>query len=282
MHQGIFWEYGFQWYAGAGKGLLFASIAFCVLMWRKRAQIDLPPWRLYNFWWLAGAVAFLALDAESIYKLPHSPSTIMWSITAHISTIALVLLLLCFSFGIRGMRMVAESYRQELLISAVIGASFVGFLFLVYDLWTVLSAIVLGSVKVLLKLFGIHAIYLAPRSLVLNKFVITVAQGCSGIDSIALFTGLYALVGVLDWRRFDHKKFTLTFAPALLVLFGLNILRVFVLIAAGYYFNPQIAFSLFHTYAGMVFFIIYSSIFWILCYRWMLNDQELNRKGKSA
>jgi exosortase/archaeosortase family protein len=62
----------------------------------------------------------------------------------------------------------------------------------------------------------------------------------------------------------------LAFVPALLLLFGLNILRVYVLVMAGYYINPQIAFSLFHTYAGMVFFIIYSGIFWAVSYKWML------------
>jgi exosortase/archaeosortase family protein len=57
------------------------------------------------------------------------------------------------------------------------------------------------------------------------------------------------------------------------VLFGFNILRVFVLILGGYFINPHIAFSLFHTYAGMIFFIIYSALFWGVCYKYMLRNK---------
>jgi exosortase/archaeosortase family protein len=137
----------------------------------------------------------------------------------------------------------------------------------VYVLWKVLAAAVLHSVKWLLNTAGIHAAIFPPRTLFLDKFGIEVAQYCSGIESIALFTGLYAIIGTLDWHKFNHRKLFIAFPLALLVLFGLNILRVFVLILAGYYISPQIAFSLFHTYAGMIFFIVYAGVFWTLFYK---------------
>jgi exosortase/archaeosortase family protein len=115
---------------------------------------------------------------------------------------------------------------------------------------------------------------LPPRTLLFNKFGINIIEYCSGIESIALFTGLYALIGVLDWQRFNHKRVIYIFPIGLIILFLFNILRVFVLILGGYYINPSIAFSLFHTYAGMVFFILYSIIFWAVSYKSLLLDSN--------
>jgi len=64
-------------------------------------------------------------------------------------------------------------------------------------------------------------------------------------------------------------------------LFVLNIVRVYGLIMAGYYINPEIAFSLFHTYAGMVFFILYSAVFWAVAYRYLINRKEVRYDKES-
>jgi exosortase/archaeosortase family protein len=152
---------------------------------------------------------------------------------------------------------------------------FYGLLAIVYSLWEVLASIVLHSVKWLLGLSGLHSIIIQPRILLLDKFGINIAQYCSGIESIALFSGLYILTGVLDWNKFNHRRFLYTFPVALFILFGLNIIRVYVLILAGYYINPQIAFSLFHTYAGMLFFIAYSLVFWAVSYKFMLAKEDV-------
>jgi exosortase/archaeosortase family protein len=169
-----------------------------------------------------------------------------------------------------------KTYKHELLLSLVLTVVFYGFLELVYNLWTVLAASVIHAVAWLLHLCGLTAVILPPRDLLLTKFGINIAQYCSGIESIALFTALYVLVGLLDWPRFKHSRYFILFPIGLMVLFGFNILRVFILILAGYYINPKIAFSLFHTYAGMVFFILYSAAFWGICYRYMLVPRNKN------
>jgi exosortase/archaeosortase family protein len=158
----------------------------------------------------------------------------------------------------------------------VLACGFYLFLALVYGLWHVLAGVVLHSVRALLSAVGIHAVVLAPRTLLLNKFGIEIAQYCSGIESIALFAGLYTLIALTDFRRFNRKRLLLSLPIGLLLLFGVNILRVFILILCGYYINPHIAFSLFHTYAGMLLFVVYSAIFWKLSYNWMSNSNLLN------
>jgi exosortase/archaeosortase family protein len=267
---GIVHKYGFGIYGGAGKALLFAALAFLLLAYRRGFELKLRPWQPYNLIWLGlSALAFTGAWLGVTHLL--QGQTTAFDI---VSTHAFLLSSLVFAaggiFGAANLRLLLHVYKRELLISIGLGAAFYGFLTLVYSLWTVLAAGVLHSVRWLLGAFGLHSTILPPRTLLFNKFGIGIAQYCSGIESIALFTGLYALVGVLDWPRLNHRRFLYIFPLALIILFGFNILRVAALIAAGYYINPQIAFSLFHTYAGMVFFIIYSLIFWRLSYAWML------------
>jgi exosortase/archaeosortase family protein len=272
INAGLFFKYGFQWYGEAGKSLLFAALALALLVWRKEAKFPkLNAWRLTNILWLglaflATTIEWLLIDKSIKYHL-----SISLVLLAHLAIIVLAISLLLGWFGIKNCRLLAQYYRIELLIAGGLCIGFFVFLISVYGTWTVLSSIVLHSVKEIFGIIGISSVYLPPQTLVFSKFAISIAEGCSGIESIALFTSLFGLVGVLDWQRLDQKKYLIIFVPALLILFGFNILRVFVLILAGYYINPTIAFSLFHTYAGMLFFIIYSLIFWSLAYKWMLH-----------
>jgi exosortase/archaeosortase family protein len=271
---GIGYKYGFEIYGETGKGLLFSAVTFLLLAWRKKPLPILSAWRRTNVWWGIGALLALIAGWISINKLlDHHPEAI-WAISVHVCILLAVLLLLCFSFGIQSLSILYKRYKKEVFFSIVLGALFVGFLYVIYGLWTVLASMALNSVRYLLDAVGVHSAYVPPRTLVFSKFGINVAQYCSGIESIALFTGLYGLIGVLDWQRFNHKKYLVIFLPALMVLFGFNILRIFALILGGYYINPQIAFSLFHTYAGMLFFIVYSILFWKVSYRWMLQKDS--------
>ncbi|HVV26271.1 MAG TPA: archaeosortase/exosortase family protein [Candidatus Saccharimonadales bacterium] len=261
---------GFQVYGGAGKALLFGALALLLLVTRKKsAAVRLKPWHWTQLIWLlpaafAASTAWYGVD-ELIARQPGA-----WPLLTHACLLASVVFAAGATFGPANLRLLARTYRKEVLISLGLAIAFFGFLYAVYGLWKVLATIVLHSVRWLLGLLGLQSTIIMPRTLLFNKFGIDVAQYCSGIESIALFTSLYVLVGVLDWPRFNHRRFVAIFVPALAVLFGFNILRVAGLIAAGYYINPQIAFTLFHTYAGMVFFILYSIIFWSLGYKWML------------
>ncbi|HEX9153241.1 MAG TPA: archaeosortase/exosortase family protein, partial [Candidatus Saccharimonadales bacterium] len=176
--------------------------------------------------------------------------------------------------GLGNLRVIWHTYHTVIIRSAIIAGVFYLFLQLVYMLWKPLASTVLISVNFLLNLTGLHAVVVPPHTLMFDKFGITVAEYCSGIESIALFTGLYIIVGLLDWQRINKQRYYLVFPFALFGLFLVNILRVFGLIMAGYHINPEIAFSLFHTYAGMVFFIIYSGVFWSFSYKYLIDKPQ--------
>jgi exosortase/archaeosortase family protein len=271
---GLVHRYGFEIYGEAGKGVLFGLLALLLLIRHKGAPPRLRAWKLINIWWLIGAVFSGVLSWPIIDKLLIPHPSIIWPIAANVSILTTVILLLLFSFSLVSVHIILKTYIHEILLSIGLVILFEVFLYFLYMLWPAMSAIVINSDRAILDAIGIHTVYIKPRTLLFSNFGITVGDLCSGIDSIGLFTALYALVGILDWRRFNHKKYLAVFIPALLVLFGFNILRVLVLMLGGYYINPQITFSLFHTYAGMVFFIIYSVIFWGINYKWMLTKKQ--------
>ena len=273
ISHGLVSKDGFQIYGGAGKALLFGVLALALLVWREGVDIDLPSWRTHNLTWFALALISIVGAWFGVDKLIIDSHSATWAVLTHACLLAGVVFALGGSFGPASLRRLFQKYKRQLAITLIMSVAFYGLLYAVYGLWTVLSAAVLHSVRWLLAGIGLHSTVIPPRTLLFKKFGIQVAEYCSGIESIALFSALYLLVGILDWSHFDQHKYLGIFLPALIVLFGFNILRVAVLILGGYYINPQIAFSLFHTYAGMVFFILYSILFWAVSYRWMLQKK---------
>lgn len=266
---GLVGKDGFQIYGGAGKALLFGLVCLAILIRRAGPPAEFKAWSALNLLW---GPAILSMGAAwySVGRLITGGAGLGWTVFAHLGLLGGVVFAAAAVFGPSNLHTLARRYRREIVISVVLAAAFYGYLTVVYSLWRVLAAAVLRSVTVLLRVSGINVTLTPQHTLILGKFGIDVAKYCSGVESIALFTALYLLVAVLDWKRLDHKRLLLLFFPALVILFGVNIARVYALILAAYYINTEVSLSLFHTYAGMVFFIIYSALFWRVSYGWLL------------
>ena len=128
---------------------------------------------------------------------------------------------------------------------------------------------VLRAVYFLFSLTFQPVVRIPPRALFVKNFVVSIEEACSGVDSLFLFRTLYICIGTIDWKKFNKLKLILMFFPAVMGLFLVNILRVYLLILIGVLTNPQVTIQLFHTYLGMILFIIYFTIFWRFTYRWM-------------
>jgi exosortase/archaeosortase family protein len=268
----ILFRDGFALYGGIGKALIFGLIAFVLLARHNKSQVALKPWRVTLLWWFLASSLFLALAWTGVDNLLAGERTFQNLAFAH----AGLLLTLGFAavgcIGPKNIQVLWHTYAREIMGSCGLAALFYVFLLAVYALWPPLATLVLFGVNGLLGLTGLQATILPPNVLLFDKFGITIAEFCSGIESIALFTSLYAVVGLLDWKRLNLRRYFTVFPFALIVLFAFNIVRVFALILAGYYINQEIAFSLFHTYAGMVFFILYSAVFWAIAYKYILKQ----------
>lgn len=271
---GILFRDGFVAYAEIGKALFFGLIAFMLLVRHSKVAVALRPWQPAALGWILMALVLFIVTWINIDRLIAHHRDIQILAQAHVS---LLLCLICTALGcigLRNVRLLWRSYRREIMSAVVIASVFYVFLLLVYALWQPIASVVLTSVDSLLGLSGLEGTVIPPNTLIFDKFGITVAEYCSGVESIALFTSLYAIVGLLDWHRIHKKRYFLIFPLALLILFGCNILRVYGLILIGYHVNPQIAFSLFHTYAGMVFFVLFSAVFWAVSYKYLIKQSD--------
>lgn len=273
---GILFRDGFALYGGIGKALIFGCIVFCLLVRHAHVRIAVHPWRpKLLILLLSAALLFITawVGVDGLIAGDRSNQNLFF---AHGGLLLGLSLTAVGCIGPDNLRIVWRGYRRVIVHSVAIAMAFYVFLLVVYALWRPLASLVLHSVKILLDFTGIHAVVIPPYTLLLDKFGVTIAQYCSGIESIALFTGLYVIVGLLDWKHLVRRRYFVIFPFALLGLSALNILRVFGLIMAGYYINPHIAFSLFHTYAGMVFFALYSIAFWAIAYKYLV----VRPKGK--
>jgi exosortase/archaeosortase family protein len=274
ISNGLLYRYHFDIYGPAGKAFLFSIVAFGILTFRKW-HIVIGPWRLSDLVWALLACLSFICASIAVSMLENGTAGAIWPSIAHISLLATIIFGALTTLGYKNIRQAIRTFRHEIYSVVALSILFIGFLDIVYSFWKYLSATVLHAVHFLLAATGVSSTILPPRTLLFDKFGVEIAQYCSGVESIALFTALYALVGLLDWSKLNHKRFLILFVPGLLVLFACNILRVYLLILAGYFINPHIAFSLFHTYAGMLFFILYSALFWRVSYRWLMSTPHI-------
>lgn len=275
---GILFRDGFVVYGGIGKAVLFSLIAFALLVRFNKTKLKLQAWKPRLLYWMMAAVVCLALAWGAISSLLVGDRQFSHLFVAHAGLLGGLIFTAIGCMGVENIKKVWAAYRREIRASLAIGVLFYVFLQIVYLLWQPLASIVLHSVNALLGFSGLEATILPPHTLMFDKFGITIAEFCSGVESIALFTGLYAIVGLLDWKQLNKQRYFIVFPIALFGLCLFNIARVYGLIMAGYYINPEIAFSLFHTYAGMVFFILYSALFWAIAYKYLLNNKVASRK----
>jgi len=139
------------------------------------------------------------------------------------------------------------------------------------ELWPYLSHFVSKAVYYLLSFIGTANLsFVGDLPLIsFNGFAVKIAQTCSGIDSIFLFTGLYFGILAWDWGVLNKRKALLMFIPGVIGAFMLNIIRIFLLILMGAYISRDFALNMFHTNASAILFLIYFAVFWKLIYNWM-------------
>ena len=97
-----------------------------------------------------------------------------------------------------------------------------------------------------------------------NEFIVKIGKPCSGIDSMLLFTSLYALIIALDHKVLNKKTALLLFPIGLIGIFAFNIIRVYLLMLIGIHVSEDFAIGLFHQNVGWILFIIYFAIFYSL------------------
>jgi exosortase/archaeosortase family protein len=269
----LLYGFGFYIYGNLGKMVLLSSIVFVLLAKERLGAIKEPQWRKTNIIYLVAAFIYVLLFFYLGGLLLHLRSfntNILLSYAAHGVLISIPLLLFLGIFGFKFLLTFIKQFYKEILICIVLSIVFDLGIFQVWKLWPYLSGGVLETVKFLLSLSFPDVQHVLPLTLIVGHFEVSVLQACSGLDSLFMFTALYAFIGLVDHKRLNVLRFVLIYPFAALGMYLINILRVYLLIVIGVTISPDLAIHLFHTYAGMILFIIYFGVFWKLAYKWLM------------
>ena len=254
--------YGFHFfiYGNLGKMVIYSTIVFILLTKDRLARLNLFPYRKSNIWYILASFILIPLFFASgrlLLTYPQFSSNLPLSLASHLLLTSMAALLIPGVFGVEFIKYFLKNFRKEVYICLVISILYDLAIFQVWKLWPYFSNFVLNSEKLLFSLTFEHVSVIAPRILIVEKFAVSIAEACSGLDSLFLFSSLYILIAIQDFKIFNKLKLILMFIPASLGLIAVNIIRVYLLILIGVVISPDLALKLFHTYAGMILFIIY-------------------------
>lgn len=256
-------------YTRIGYILLFSILGF-ILLYRKRLT-EFPTYKYRikdGIMIVLSLVALVGFYLIETYSGQLNPSLIN-IILVHILGVSIFLLLALGVYGIDFAKHFLKKFKKELLYFLVFAIVTYSFMNLVWSLWPYLSLAVMKSTTFLLKVIGVKVIIINSNTINVNGFTAQVAEACSGIYSIFIFTALYLFIVFLDWNKINKKKAAALFIPAVLGAFAFNIIRVFTLMLVGAYISRNLALGLYHSYSGMMFFLLYFILFWGLLYKWM-------------
>ena len=256
-------------YGRIGYIILFSMAGF-ILLYRKRLT-EFKAFKRKTRDTIMLVLSFLLLGgfyilSNNINKINSSIINIIWF---HIFALSIFVFLVLGVYGVGFVKSFVKKFKKELVYFLIFGIIVYSLMKAVWSLWPYLSLGVLESVKFLLRIIGINVEILGPAIIRVNGFAVEIAEACSGIYSIFIFSALYLFIVFLDWNKMNKKKAIAVFIPAVLGAFAFNILRVFILMLVGAYISRDLALGLYHSYSGMIFFLIYFGLFWWGCYKWM-------------
>lgn len=256
-------------YGRIGYIILFSMAGF-ILLYRKRLT-EFKVFKRKTRDTIMLVLSFLLLGgfyilSNNINKINSSIINIIWF---HIFALSIFVFLVLGVYGVGFVKSFVKKFKKELVYFLIFGIIVYSLMKAVWSLWPYLSLGVLESVKFLLRIIGINVEILGPAIIRVNGFAVEIAEACSGIYSIFIFSALYLFIVFLDWNKMNKKKAIAVFIPAVLGAFAFNILRVFILMLVGAYISRDLALGLYHSYSGMIFFLIYFGLFWWGCYKWM-------------
>ncbi|MFA6005277.1 MAG: archaeosortase/exosortase family protein [Patescibacteria group bacterium] len=282
--------YGFYFfiYPNMGKLLMFSFIVFVLLTKDKLNSIGVIPAKAgiqehldsrsrMPGMTVSTILCFLSfvllipfyVFGNMLLKEPSFFTNLPLSLFVHFLLISSVLTLFVSVFGFRYSIFFAKQFKRELVVCCLLSVIYYFAIFYVWHFWPLLSDAVLQSVKFLFSLSYKDVMFIPPRALYVHNFTVSIEEACSGLDSMFLFTTLYILIGIVERKTFNIAKLLLLLPVALVGLFLVNVLRVYTLILVGVLIDPKLTVQLFHTYLGMVLFMVYFALFWKIFYGWM-------------
>ncbi|MBD3318733.1 hypothetical protein GF342_02375 [Candidatus Woesearchaeota archaeon] len=165
-----------------------------------------------------------------------------------------------------------HAFKRELLLLGIVVIPYFGLTMGLRAQWHLFSSMVVKANTFLMGFFTdtmSFALTSGDPKLGLESFSVIIGAPCSGVDSILLFTGLYWFIGLLDFDKYNTKKLLILYPFGLFGVFGMSILRIFLLMLIGAYYSPELALDQFHSNAGWILFVIYFLTFIYFALPWL-------------
>ena len=265
---GLLDKWKLEIYGRLGYIILFSLLGFILVYKEKLKTLKSYPFQLKDG--LLGVFSVILLLAFYFFQINayRFEPTLLNIILVHILGLSMFVFLALGVYGVKFVHNFVLMFKKELGYFLAFGALMYPAMNFIWGIWPFLSLIVLKIVSFMLTYIGDVTI-VGSDILIYNGFAVKIAEACSGVFSIFLFSTLYIFAVFLDFRKLNLKKVILLFIPAVIGAFFVNVLRVFLLMVIGAHISPAIALGLYHSYTGMVFFLIYFGVFWLLLYKWL-------------
>ncbi len=275
--------YGFKIfiYGGMGYILLFSIMGFVLLYKERLMKLKVFKYKKRDAVLLVISFVLLVVFYIVEMNITKIPINILNVILIHILFLSIFISLLIGIFGLSFIKKFVKQFKKELGYFLIFGVVVYSLMYRVWKLWPYLSLVVLKITSFLLGLISSNTNIVNAEVLVFNGFAAKIGEACSGIYSIFIFTALYLFIILLDWKKINKARAGLVFIPAVLGAFFVNIFRVFLLFLIGGYLSEKIALGLYHSYIGMIFFLIYFAMFWVLFYE-RIKKPEYRKSGSKS
>ena len=262
--------------------MLFVFAIFIVYNWKKLVDIKKYAFKVTD-WLIFVPLGIMPVLMYYLLKFSLDITQFWFSYPLYFVVFKYFLLLsmvLYFALAVFGREMIEDMfmrYKRQMPFLALLAVLYWSISSLLESMWQVFSGVVAGLVAFLLKL-SYSGVSVTPGvdgpALVAPGFVARIGSMCSGIESMLLFTVLFVIIVAVDFKKINIRKALAVFVPALLGVFLLNVLRIYLLYLVGINISRDIAVGMFHSNAGYVLFSLYFFAFLYYAYPWMMKKRK--------
>jgi len=261
------------------NAVIFGIVAFFIMSYDKLKKLKIFRFEKSQYWFYVLSIIFLMLHYTLKFLINRNTEFFMqsvafWGIIKFTLTILFGVSIIVAVYGLKYVKYFINTFKKEIVLFAAIVIVFFFLMLFVQNSWIFLSGVI---TKILFQIFSLAYanVTYVPYDLSsntmstgggplfgINSFKVIIGKPCSGVDSFLLFTALYALIIILDYKKIKKGLATGLYFIGAIGMFIVNIIRIALLILVGVYISPKFAVGVFHTNIGWILFIVYFFIFW--------------------
>ena len=239
-----------------------ATAVFVARNYNKITKYNAAPYDLFSLVTCITAFVGLGLYTQIKYAMPELAiaNVVLYLLTvAAVYTLSAILL----AFGIFGRQLIAD-FSEPLILLGSIALPYASLVLFLRSQGQFFGQLMGNTIYYLLELLGGKVEYFATAAdpiLQLGDFAVLIGDPCSGVESLVLFTGLYAFMWLMDHEKYDGERVAILYLFGLIGMYLISLSRIIILMLIGAYWSPHFALNSFHSNAGWILFSVYFLVF---------------------